>query len=83
MALFFAPMAMTLATSIASRTIGKVALKKAMTTYGKPFIQTLQNIGKNKDKVSKTVKKFNDTNKNTPNQINFFFIYFIFLLGSP
>ena len=63
MALFFAPMAISLATSIATRTIGKKALQQAATKYGKPFIQTLQNIGKNKDKVSKTVKKFNDTNK--------------------
>jgi len=63
MAIIFAPMAISLATSIATRTIGKKALQKAITTYGKPFIQTLQNIGKNKDKISKSVKKFNETNK--------------------
>lgn len=63
MAIMFAPMAISLATSIATRTIGKKALQKAITTYGKPFIQTLQNIGKNKDKISKSVKKFNETNK--------------------
>lgn len=61
--LAFVPMTISLATSIAAKTIGKKALTAAASRYGKPFIQTLQNIGKNKDKISKTVKKFNDTNK--------------------
>ena len=61
--LAFVPITINVATQIATRTIGKKALEKAITTYGKPFIQTLQNIGKNKDKISKTVKKFNETNK--------------------
>ena len=63
MALFFAPMAISLATSIATRTIGKKALQQAATKYGKPFIQTLQNIGKNNKKIKTTVDKFNKTNK--------------------
>ena len=61
--LVFIPITISLATQIATRTIGKKALQKAITTYGKPFIQNLQNIGKNKDKISKSVKKFNETNK--------------------
>ena len=59
----FVPMALSVATSIATRVIGKKALQKAITTYGKPFIQTLQNIGKNKTKIKTTVDKFNKTSK--------------------
>jgi alanyl-tRNA synthetase len=56
-------MAISLATSIATRTIGKKALQKAITTYGKPFIQTLQKISNNPKKIKTTVDRFNKTNK--------------------
>ena len=61
--LVFIPITISLATQIATRTIGKKALQKAITTYGKPFIQTLQKIGGDKTKITKTVNKFNKTNK--------------------
>ena len=61
--LVFIPITISVATSIATRTIGKKALQKAITTYGKPFIQTLQKIGGDKTKITKTVNKFNKTNK--------------------
>jgi len=59
----FVPILASTAYNIATRTIGKKALQQAITKYGKPFIQTLQNIGKNRDKVNKSVKKFNKTSK--------------------
>ena len=63
MPVFIPYMAISLATSIATRTIGKKALQKAITTYGKPFIKTLQNIGNNSKKIKTSVDKFNKTNK--------------------
>jgi hypothetical protein len=60
---FIPYMAISLATSIATRTIGKKALQKAITTYGKPFIQTLQKISNNPKKIKTTVDRFNKTNK--------------------
>jgi len=63
MPVFIPAMAISLATSIATRTIGKKALQKAITTYGKPFIKTLQNIGNNSKKIKTSVDKFNKTNK--------------------
>ena len=63
MAVIFVPMAFSLATSIATRVIGKKALQEAIKRYGPTFIKTLQNIGKNKDKVNKSDKKFNKTSK--------------------
>jgi len=59
----FVPILASTAYNIATRTIGKKALDAAIKKYGKPFIQTLQNIGKNRDKVNKSVKKFNKTSK--------------------
>lgn len=61
--LAFVPMALSVATSIATKTIGKKALQKAVTAYGKPFIQTLQKLGNNPKKIKTTVEKFNKTNK--------------------
>jgi len=63
MPVFIPYMAISLATSIATRTIGKKALQKAITTYGKPFIQTLQKISNNPKKIKTSVDKFNKTNK--------------------
>ena len=63
MAVIFIPMALNVATSIATRTIGKKALQQAITKYGKPFIKTLQNIGKNDKKIKTPVDKFNKTSK--------------------
>ena len=63
MPVFIPYMAISLATSIATRTIGKKALQKAITTYCKPFIKTLQNIGNNSKKIKTSVDKFNKTNK--------------------
>ena len=63
MPVFIPAMAISVATSIATRTIGKKALQKAITTYGKPFIKTLQNIGNNSKKIKTSVDKFNKTNK--------------------
>ena len=59
----FIPMALSVATSIATRTIGKKALQQAITKYGKTFIKTLHNIGKNDKKIKTTVDKFNKTSK--------------------
>ena len=61
--LVFIPITISLATQIATRTIGKKALQKAITTYGKPFIQTLQKISNNPKKIKTNVDKFNKTNK--------------------
>ena len=63
MAVIFVPMAFSLATSIATRVIGKKALQEAIKRYGPTFIKTLQKIGKNDKKIKTTVNKFNKTNK--------------------
>ena len=57
----FVPILTSTAYSIATRTIGKKALDAAIKKYGPTFIKTLQNIGKNRDKVNKSVKKFNSS----------------------
>jgi len=63
MAVIFIPMAISLATSIATRTIAKKALQEAIKRYGPTFVKTLQKIGKNDKKIKTTVNKFNKTNK--------------------
>ena len=61
--LAFVPITITVATSIATRTIGKKALQEAIKKYGPTFIKTLQKIGKNDKKIKTTVDKFNKTSK--------------------
>ena len=60
MPVFIPYMAISLATSIATRTIGKKALQKAITTDGKPIIKTLQNIGNNSKKIKNLMIEIDD-----------------------